>query len=43
MLSLELCKKILNGGKKKFNDEEIKLLREHLYMMAELQLENESK
>jgi len=43
VLNLETCKKVLNNGKKKYTDEEVKQLREYLYMIAELQLENESK
>jgi hypothetical protein len=43
MLSLEECKKILNNGKTKYKDEEVKQIREYLYMIAELQLENESE
>jgi hypothetical protein len=43
MLSLEVCKKILNNGKKKFNEKEVKQLREYLYMIAELQFENENQ
>jgi hypothetical protein len=41
VLNLETCKKLLNNGKKKYTDEEVKQLREYLYMIAELQLENE--
>jgi len=41
MLSLERCKEILNNGKRKYSDEEVKQLREFLYLIAELQLENE--
>lgn len=40
MLSLEVCKKILNKGKKKYTDEEIKLIREYIFFLAELQIEN---
>ena len=42
MLSLEICKKILNQSKRKYKDEEIKLLREFLYQIAGLQLEFDS-
>jgi hypothetical protein len=42
MLTLETCKKMLNdGSKKKYSDDEVKLLRETLYWFAELQLESE--
>ena len=43
MLNLETCKKLLNNGKKKYTDEEIKQLREYLYMIAELQFENQNE
>jgi len=43
MLSLEECKKILNNGKRKYKDEEVKQIREYLYMLAEFQIENEQK
>jgi hypothetical protein len=43
VLNLETCKKILNNGKKKYTEEEVKQIREILYMYAELQLENEKE
>ena len=43
MLNLEVCKKILNTGKRKFTDENVKQLREYLYMIAELQIESENE
>jgi hypothetical protein len=43
MLSLERCKKILNNGKRKYTDEEVKQIRDYLYMIAELQFENEAE
>jgi hypothetical protein len=43
VLNLETCKKILNNGKKKYTDEEVKQLRDYLYEKAELQLENENE
>ena len=43
MLSLDICKKILNKENKKYNDEEVKLIREFLYQLAELELENDDK
>lgn len=42
MVTLELCKKILNSGKRKYTDSEIKDIREFLYRMAELQIESEN-
>lgn len=42
MLSIETCKQILNIGKKKYTDEEIKQIREFLYLMAEFQIESEN-
>lgn len=41
MISIEHCKKILNKGKRKYTDEEVKQIREFLFLLAELQLENE--
>jgi len=43
VLNLEICQKVLNNGKKKYTEEEVKQLREYLYMIAELQLENENE
>ena len=42
MVTLELCKKILNSGKRKYTDIEIKKIREVLYRLAELQIESEN-
>ena len=36
-----MSKQILNNGTKKYTDEEVKLIRAYLYVLAELQLENE--
>lgn len=39
MVSLIKCKKILeNNGKGIYNDNEVKLIREHLYQLAELEV-----
>ena len=43
MVTLELCKKILNSGKRKYTDIEIKEIREVLYRLAELQIESEKE
>lgn len=43
MITLERCKQILNKGNKKINDEDIKLLREYLYLLAKLQIESEEE
>lgn len=40
MITLEKCKEILNKGKRKYDNEEIKSIREYLYLLAELQIEN---
>jgi len=42
MLSIEACKEILNKGKKKYKDEEVKLIREYLYLIGELEIENDN-
>ena len=43
MITIEECKKILNKGSKKYNEEEIKKLRLYLYFIGEIQLELENK
>lgn len=43
MLPLETCAKILNNGKKKYNNEEVKQIREYLYLLAQLQIESENR
>ncbi|MDH6311176.1 hypothetical protein M2451_004107 [Dysgonomonas sp. PFB1-18] len=43
MVSLEVCKKILNKRNNKYSEEEIKLIRDYLYFLAELQIENNNK
>ena len=42
MITLENCKKILNRGERKYKDEEIKMIREYLYIIGGLQLEVEN-
>ena len=34
MLSVELCKKILNKKEKKYSNEQVKVIRDYLYQMA---------
>ena len=34
MLSIEVCKNILNKNKKKYTNEQVKLIRDHLYKMV---------
>lgn len=43
MLTLETCTKILNNGKRKYKNEEVKQIREYLYLLAQLQIESENK
>jgi len=40
MLSIEKCKKILNKKEKKYTDEQIKKLRNFLYILAEIDYNN---
>jgi hypothetical protein len=40
VLTLDYCKNILNKGGRKYTEEEIKKIREFLYFIGELQLEN---
>lgn len=42
MLTLETCTKMLNNGKKKYSNEEVKQIREYLYLLAQLQIESEN-
>jgi hypothetical protein len=39
VITLEQCKTILNQGQRKFNDREIKEIREYLYFIGQLELE----
>ena len=39
--TLEQCATILNKGKKKYDNEQVKIIRQYLYLLAELQIENE--
>lgn len=41
MLSLEVCKSIVNEGKRKYTNGEIKEIREFLYHLGSLQVEQE--
>jgi len=34
MLSIEVCEKLLNINNKKYSNEQVKLIRDHLYKMA---------
>lgn len=38
MISIERCKEILNKGTKKFSNEEIKDIRDYLYLIADIEL-----
>lgn len=42
MITLEQCVKILNNGKRKYTNDEVKLIRDYLYNMARLQIETET-
>lgn len=39
MLTLDVCKNILNTGERAYTSEEVKQIREHLYLLASLQVE----
>ena len=43
MITLEQCTQILNKGKEKYDNEKVKLIRQYLYLLAELQTESENK
>lgn len=38
MLNLERCKEILNKGIRKFTNDEIKEIRDYLYLIADIEL-----
>jgi len=40
VISIENCKKILNQGERKYNEEEIKIVRDYLYFIGQLELDN---
>lgn len=40
MLTLEKCRKILNQNETKFSDEQVRMIREYLYLLAALEIEN---
>lgn len=42
MLSIERCKEILKANNLKLSDEEVKQVREQLYLFATLQMESEN-
>jgi hypothetical protein len=37
VLPLDYCKKILNKGNRKYSEEEVKMIREYLYLIAEIE------
>ena len=39
MLTLDVCKEILNTGDRTYTNEEVKQIREYLYLLASLQME----
>lgn len=43
MVSIERCKEILNGKGHKYTNEEIKEIRDFLYLLAAIQLEREKQ
>ena len=42
MIALEQCKRILNRKTKKYNNEEVRQIRDYLYFIGLLDLENNS-
>ena len=42
MINIEQCKKVLNNGERKYKDEEIKMIRDYLYQLANFEI-NELK
>lgn len=43
MVSIDKCKKLLNSGKRKYSEEEIKAIREFLYLIAEFETNDLNK
>ena len=43
MLTLEICRKVLNEKKNLYNEYEVIQIRDYLYLLADLQLEAEAK
>lgn len=43
VITIEKCTKILNSGKKKYNNDEVKQIREYLYHIAHIQIEAETE
>lgn len=43
MVSLERCKEVLNRNSHKYSSEELKEIREFLYLLATIQLEREKQ
>lgn len=43
MKTIERCSKILNSGKKKYSNDEVKQIREYLYLIAHIQIEAETE
>ena len=39
MLTLDVCKQILNIGERTYTNEEVKQIREYLYLLASIQIE----
>lgn len=43
MITLNMCKEVLNNGTRKFNSEEIRTIRDYLYFVGQLEMENNDK
>lgn len=43
MITLAECKKILNAQKIKYTDEQVKQVRQYLYLLAEMQIEIDNR
>lgn len=40
MFTIEFCKRILNNENINYNNEEIKAIRDYLYLLAEIEIDN---
>ena len=42
MLTLEQCKKVLNKGRRKYSEEDIRKIRDYLYFIGHIEIETDN-
>ena len=42
MLTLEQCKKVLNKGRRKYSEEDIRKIRDYLYSIGHIEIETDN-